>query len=145
MSYGDLVVVTAGTPFGHAGTTNMMIVESIGDVLVRGHSGVGSRVYGKVAMVLSSEFIKPYMIRDQILVLAQCDDSYIPLIRESFGVILQNHINDVASEQSLLKFAKEFNKPAIVRADAATRILKEGQLVTLDPEKVLVYKGVVLT
>ena len=144
VSYGDLVVVTAGTPFGHAGTTNMMIVESIGDVLVRGHSGIGPRVHGKVALVLSSESIKPYMIRDQILVLAQCDDSYIPLIREASGVILQNHINDVTSEQSLLKIAKELNKPAIVRADAATRILKEGQLVTLDPEKILVYKGVVL-
>ena len=36
--YGDLVVVTSGAPFGISGTTNMMLVESIGDVLVRGHS-----------------------------------------------------------------------------------------------------------
>lgn len=31
VSYGDLVVITAGTPFGVSGTTNMMIVESIGN------------------------------------------------------------------------------------------------------------------
>ena len=30
------------------------------------------------------------------------------------------------------------------RVDAAMRILKEGQLVTLDPEKALIYKGVVI-
>ncbi len=38
VQYGDLVVITAGTPFGRAGTTNMMIVESIGDVIVVGSS-----------------------------------------------------------------------------------------------------------
>lgn len=32
---GDLVVITAGTPFGQAGTTNMMIVQKVGDSLVR--------------------------------------------------------------------------------------------------------------
>ena len=42
------------------------------------------------------------------------------------------------------KAALNLNKPVLLRADAACRILKEGQLVTLDPEKALVYKGVVL-
>jgi len=35
VSKGDLVVVTAGSPFGIAGTTNMMIVGNIGEVLVK--------------------------------------------------------------------------------------------------------------
>ncbi|MCH9608975.1 MAG: Pyruvate kinase [Chlamydiales bacterium] len=39
---GDLVVITAGTPFGRAGTTNMMIVEKIGDELDRGTGSIGS-------------------------------------------------------------------------------------------------------
>jgi len=33
VSLGDLVVVTAGVPFGKKGTTNMMLVESVGDDL----------------------------------------------------------------------------------------------------------------
>ena len=32
---GDMVGVCAGTPFGVSGSTNMMLVESIGDVPVR--------------------------------------------------------------------------------------------------------------
>ena len=60
------------------------------------------------------------------------------------GIILQNHIDDVDSEAYAMAIAKELDKPAVVRADAATRILKEGQLVTLWPEKALVYKGVVI-
>ncbi|HEY4832351.1 MAG TPA: pyruvate kinase, partial [Waddliaceae bacterium] len=31
IQHGDLVVITAGTPFGHPGSTNMMIVDSIGE------------------------------------------------------------------------------------------------------------------
>ncbi|MFI5344524.1 MAG: pyruvate kinase [Chlamydiales bacterium] len=144
VSYGDLVVMTAGTPFGVSGTTNMMIVESIGDVLIRGHVGYGERIHGKATIILAPETVEPYAVRGKLLVIAQCDETYLPLIRESLGVILQNHINDIASEKFAKKTALNMNKPVLLRADAACHILKEGQLVTLDPEKALVYKGVVL-
>lgn len=36
VEYGDIVVITAGTPFGRPGTTNMMIVDRVGDELVYG-------------------------------------------------------------------------------------------------------------
>lgn len=143
VSYGDLIVMTAGTPFGISGTTNMMIVESIGDVLVRGHNGYGTRIHGNVILVLSPENKEPYAVKDQLLVITRCDESYLPLLREAAGIILQNHINDVASEKYAKKMALTLNKPILLRADAACRILKEGQLVTLDPERALVYKGVV--
>lgn len=143
VSYGDLVVITAGSPFGVAGTTNMMIVESIGEVLVRGHIGIGDRVHGNISMVMTSESKKPYSVQGQILVITQCDDSYLPLIKESKGVILQNHIDDLSSEQYLEEVSKKFDKPILTRADGALRILKEGQLVTLVPVQALVYKGVV--
>lgn len=140
---GDLVVLTAGSPFGIPGTTNMMMVESIGDVLVRGHVGIGTRVHGNVALVLSPESKKPYAVREQLLVMTKCDESFVPLIKESAGIILQNHIDDVESERFAIEIAKSLGKTAVVRADEASRVLKEGQLVTLDPEKALVYKGVV--
>lgn len=144
VSYGDLVVMTAGTPFGFSGTTNMMIVESIGDVLVRGYVGYGKRVHGNVVIALSPDMKQPYAVKDQILVIAQCDDAYLPLMHEAAAIILQNHINDVVSEKYAKKVALTLGKPILLRADAACRILKEGQLVTLDPEKALVYKGIVL-
>ncbi|MCB1118921.1 MAG: pyruvate kinase, partial [Chlamydiia bacterium] len=53
VSYGDLVIVTAGSPFGISGTTNMMLVENIGEVLVRGEPGYGNKTYGKVVHILS--------------------------------------------------------------------------------------------
>jgi pyruvate kinase len=122
----------------------MMVVENIGEVLVRGHSGYGERVYGNITHLASPDIIKPYMVRGRLLVIPNYDDAFAPFVRESIGVILHNHISDNASEEKLLSFAKEAQKPILVRADDARRILKEGQLVTLDPSKALVYKGVVM-
>jgi pyruvate kinase len=143
VSYGDLVVMTAGTPFGVIGTTNMMIVESIGDVLVRGHAGYGDRIHGKIAIVLAPESKQPYQVKDRLIVITKCDESYDSLLREAAGIILQNHINDVESERYAKKLAHQLGKPVLLRADAASTTLKEGQLITLDPSKALVYKGVV--
>jgi pyruvate kinase len=117
-----------------------MLVESIGDVLIRGESGVGRKIHGNVCLLFSADAKKPYAVRDQLLVMTTCDESYLPLLRQCAGVILQNHIEDSASEKYLLATAQDLNIPAIIRADGAIRVLKEGQLVTLDPEKSLVYK-----
>ena len=142
VSYGDLVVLTAGSPFGISGTTNMMIMENIGDVLVRCHKGYGRRVHGNVAIVLSAESEKFYRMRDKLIVITKCDESYLPFIQEAAGVILQNHIDDTASEKYAMQVCKQIDKPLLLRADAACRILKEGQLVTIDTEKALVYNRI---
>lgn len=144
VSYGDLVVVTAGTTFGEPRTTNMMIVENIGDVLVRGLHGVGRRIYGNIKILLSSEEgVEPYTVRGQLIVIPKCDESFLPFIQESAGVILENHIEDHTSEEFAIEAAKSLDKAVVVQAHSASRILKEGQLVTLEPERALVYKGVV--
>ncbi len=144
VSYGDLVIVTAGSPFGVSGTTNTMIVENIGDVLVRGLAGVGVRVHGNVTVVLSADSSEPFMVRNQILVVTKCDPTYLPLLRDAAAIVLHNHVDDAKSEGYLLEMAKKYDKSVVVRAEGAISILSEGQLVTVDPEKGLVYKGVVL-
>jgi len=146
VSYGDLVIVIAGSTFGITGTTNLILVENIGDVLVRGNTGIGARVYGNVNLLLRpDDSLEPYTVRGQILILTCCDEPFLPFVREAAGVVLQSHIDDTPSELFLMEAAKEHGKTAIIRADNAVNILKNGQLVTLDPEKALVYKGVVLT
>ena len=141
MRYGDLVVVTAGTPFGVSGTTNMMMVDSIGDVLVRGHPGPGKKIHGKVAIVHSSDEKNLAATRDRIVVISQCDDSYLPLLKHAIGIVLQNHPEDSASEKHAALVAKTLDIPLLTRADGAWNQLQDGQLVTLDPQKGIVYKG----
>ncbi len=141
--YGDLVVFVAGSPFGESGTTNTIIVESIGDVLVRGFTGYGKRIHAPVTLVLSPEKMDPASVAGKILVTTRFDDAYIPFVRYCVGIILQNRLEDSDSEKRALSVAKALDKSLIVRADAACKMIKEAQLVTMDPARELVFKGII--
>lgn len=141
LSYGDLIVVTAGSPFGVSGTTNMMLVQSIGAVLVRGQPGYGEKIHGKIALVVSPEDYKRHSLRHKILVISRCDDTYLPLFKEAKGIILQNHPDDTDSEAHALLAAKALDIPLVIRADGALGLVHENELVTVDPKKGIVYKG----
>lgn len=139
--FGDLVVITAGSPFGKKGSTNMMIVESIGDILVRGQKGVGEKVEGKISFYLTPEGQDIEEAAGVIIVIPKCDTSYLPLMKNALGVILENHPHDIASEKYALLVAKTFEIPMITRAEGAREMLKERETVTLDPSRGLVYRG----
>ncbi len=143
--YGDLVVVTAGAPFGISGSTNTLIVESIGDVLLRGLPGKGKKVHGMVSILHFSSEHKHKPIKGRIAVLSHCEANYLPLLKEAMGIILQSLPEDVESEKHALKIAKTLNIPVIIRAERAVHQLHEGQKVTMDPERGIVYMGAIGT
>jgi pyruvate kinase len=142
ISFGDLVVVTAGVPFGKKGSTNMMMVENIGEVLVRGHKGFGPKVNGRIALVLSPESKNPEELEGRLVVIPHCDNTFLPVLKSAAGVILQNYIGDFASEKYAALVAKTFEISVMTRADGAMTILKEDEEVTLDPQRGLIYRGV---
>ncbi|MEX0961638.1 MAG: pyruvate kinase [Simkaniaceae bacterium] len=143
--YGDLVVISAGSPFGITGTTNTMIVENIGDVLVRGQASRGKRVFGQITLILSADPRKRYHTRGKIVVLSTCDEAYLTHFKHATGIVLENHPDDTKSERYAKNIASTLDIPLLARADGASDILQEGQLVTLDPVKGLIFKGAILS
>jgi len=143
VALGDTVVVTAGSSFGVLGSTNMMLVENIGDVLIRGKSGYGNSVTEKVTHLNSSDEKTARPIKNQILVMSHCNDSYLTFLKEAKGIILENHADDIDSEKYAILVGKTLNIPVIVRAEGAVSLLKEGQEVTVDPKAFLVYNGTI--
>lgn len=141
LSFGDVVVVTAGAVFGKKGTTSMMMVESIGEILVRGHKGLGPKVSGQVKFVLAPQGFEPGELKDKLVVIPHCDNTFLPVLKEAKGVILQNFIGDSGSEKYVALVAKTFEISVMSRADGAMLVLKEGEEVTLDPQKGLIYRG----
>lgn len=141
--YGDLIVITSGTPFGVSGTTNVMLVDNIGDVLVRGMPGSGKRVHGEVEFLLSFDPEEKYAFEGKVVVLTHCMEEFQPHLKGAVGIVLQNHPDDSRSEDFAKQITHDMKIPLLVRADAACSILEKGQLVTLDPMKGLVFEGVV--
>lgn len=142
LSYGDLIVVTAGSPFNVSGSTNMMIVDIIGDVLVRGEGhGEGQTIHGQVAIALSANDEALYDAKNKILILSSCNYDYAKLIENSMGVILQNHPEDAESEAIALELAAKNDLPIITRADNALAILQKDQFITMKAKEGIVFKG----
>jgi pyruvate kinase len=141
VEFGDLIVVTAGSPFGKKGSTNMMTVEHIGDVLVKGVKGIGAKTQGKVKIVLSSERHEPSSVDQHILLIPRCDQTFMPLVKNASAVIMQNHLEDSASEKYLYLLGKTFDIPVIVRVDGALSLIKNDDIISLDPKKGLVFRG----
>lgn len=141
--YGDMVLVTAGTPFGIRGTTNMMTIKSIGEVLVRGDASGGRVVYAPAMLILMPD--KTYETKGKILVLSHCESKYETFIQHCCGLVLQNFEDDKESEKFVTEFAHKYHLPYIVRAESACSLIKEGEFVTLYPEKGVVFRGKIET
>jgi pyruvate kinase len=139
VNFGDLVVVTAGSPFGITGTTNMMLVKSIGNVLLRGFIGYGKSIQGKIAIILSTQEIDSSYTKGKILVLSQCNEEYFPLIENASGVILEKSVEDNNSQESLINFTSLLHIPTLITGELASHILKEDQFITLNCEQKIVH------
>lgn len=141
--YGDIVVVTAGTPFGIKGTTNMMIIKSIGNVVVRGKVSEGKQVYGPAIFILTYEKIMD--LKGKIAIIGHCSEEYEAHLKDAKGVILQNHREDKDSEKALIAICKKHNISYLIRAESARSLIKEAEMITLVPSKGLVFRGEVVT
>lgn len=141
ISFGDVVVVISGSHFGRKGSTNTINVENIGSVIVRGHRGMGAKVSGEIAIVLAPEGHRAEDLEGRLVVISYCDHSFLPLLKKAKGLILQNHIGDSGSEKYAALVARTYNIPLIFRADSAMLVLADGQKVTIDPQKGLIYQG----
>jgi phosphohistidine swiveling domain-containing protein len=62
------------------------------------------------------------------------------LLKEASGFILQNPSIDHFSEEAIAQFSKKYQIPYITRADGAMSLIKEAEVVRLEPALGLVFK-----
>lgn len=133
---GELAVITAGVPANMTGTTNLIRVHVVGDIILEG-IGIGSRpVFGEV-FVAKTPGESALMPDGAILVVNSTDKSMIPIIKKASAVITEQ--GGITSHAAIAGL--EMNIPVIVGAARATERLATGYEVTLDPERGLVYQG----
>ena len=134
---GDLVVITAGVPVGVAGATNLMKVHLVGEILIKG-LGIGKKVVtGDVVVARSAADAKAKVKEGDILVTNATDKDMMEVIEMASALIVEQ--GGYTSHAAIVGL--NLGKPVIVGADNATNILSDGQLITLDSNKGLVYSG----
>ncbi|WP_422443576.1 pyruvate kinase [Thermoanaerobacterium sp. DL9XJH110] len=133
---GDLVVITAGVPVNVTGTTNLIRVHIVGDVILRG-TGIGHRpVFGK-AFVAKSVKETVIMPEGSILVVHSTDRDFVPALKRASAVIAEE--GGLTSHAAIAGL--EMNIPVIVGAEGATEKLSTGDEITIDTQRGLVYRG----
>lgn len=134
---GDLVVVTAGLPVGVSGTTNLIKVHVVGEIMLKG-TGIGKlSITGKVCVGSTDDELKDKFEEGDVLVSEYTDRDLVKYIEKSSAVVVEE--GGLTSHAAIV--ALHFKKPTIVGAQNATEILKDGQTVTIDTMSGLVYKG----
>lgn len=137
VSHGDVVVITAGVPVGEAGTTNLMKVHVIGDLLARGQ-GIGkASVVGKAIVAKNAGEALAYDTGGAIIVTVGSDREMMPAIENCVGIITEE--GGLTSHAAVVGLS--LGIPVIVGVKEATTLIRHGQEITMDAETGVIYKG----
>lgn len=131
---GDLVVITAGVPLGVPGTTNLIKVQTVGDVILNG-KGIGNRVIRSRVCVAKSEkeALENFQAGD-ILAIDATSNELLEIMKKASGIITaQEGANTHAAIVGLA-----LDIPVIVGAKDCTNILRSGTSIILDAGKGIV-------
>jgi pyruvate kinase len=134
---GDLILITAGVPVGERGTTNVMKIQLIGNKILTGQ-GVGTEtVVGNAVVATSVADAKAKAVEGAILVVPTTNPSYLPAMEKASAIIVEQ--GGLTSHAAVVGIAKHI--PVIVSAKNATKLISEGQKITVDPRRGIVYNG----
>lgn len=134
---GDLVVITAGSPVGIPGTTNLIKVHIAGQVLLRG-VGMGKVAKtGEVVLANNAEEAINKMEEGKILVAYETERDWMPAIEKASAIITEH--GGLTSHAAIVGL--NLSIPVIVGVEDALTILEEGSVVTVDPERGQVFRG----
>ncbi|NMA67700.1 MAG: pyruvate kinase [Clostridiaceae bacterium] len=134
---GDLVVLTGGFPIGIPGMTNIMKVDIIGNILIRG-KGVNKRMAtGTLCVCKNEEEAQKNFNDDQILVIPETSNNVMNLLKRAKGIITEK--GDLSSHAAIVGLSLDI--PVICGAKMATDLLRDGTMVTIDSSTGMVYAG----
>lgn len=134
---GDLILITAGVPVGERGTTNVMKIQLIGSKLVEGQ-GVGSRsVVANAVVAKTAEEAIANAKDGMVLVVPTTDKEFMPAIEKASALVVED--GGLTSHAAVVGIAKDL--PVIVGAKGATSAVKDGEVVTVDSRRGIVYRG----
>lgn len=127
---GEIAVLTAGVPLGIAGTTNLIKVQVIGHILLKGRGMIHKTVCASLCVCKDEEEVKSDFKPGDILVMPKTSNHIIEELKQAAGLIIEE--DGMNSHAAIVSLSLDI--PIILGAQGATEILKSGAIVTLDGE-----------
>ena len=137
VSLGELVVITAGVPIGEVGTTNLMKIHLLGGSILKAQ-GIGRKsAKGKVVIAKTAAEALEKVTEGSILVTLGSDSEMMPAIEKCAALITEE--GGLTSHAAVV--GVNLGIPVIVGAEDATKILEDGQIITVDARHGMIYDG----
>lgn len=134
---GDLAVITAGIPLGVSGTTNMLKVHLVGNVLVSGTAVTHQSVIGRICVCESEKDLSDKFKNGDIIVTAKTTNEMLPQLKKAGGIVTEQ--DGLNSHAAIV--ASALDKPVIVGAKNAVKLLRTGTTVKLDGSRGIVFSA----
>ncbi|WP_256759947.1 pyruvate kinase [Cohnella sp. WQ 127256] len=134
---GDTIIITAGVPVGRSGTTNLIKIHNVGELIAQGQ-GIGSQsATGKVVIATSPEEAIRKMTPGAILVAPSTDKDYMPAIEKAAAVITE--CGGITCHTAVVGL--NLGIPVIIGVNDALKLIEDDMEVTLYAEHGVIYSG----
>lgn len=134
---GDLVVISAGVPVGISGTTNIMKVQIVGNVLVKGERTNQLTAYGNLCVCKNEDEALERCAPGDILVIPSTSNKILSVLKNVKGIVTEE--SGTTSHAAIVGLSLDI--PVICGAQNATALLKDGMMATVDSSRGLVLSG----
>lgn len=134
---GDLAVITAGIPLGVSGTTNMLKVHLVGNVLVSGTAVTHQSVIGRICICETDKDFTDKFKNGDIIVTTKTNNDMLPYMKKAGGIITEQ--DGLNSHAAIV--ASALDMPVIIGAKNAVKLLRNGTTVKLDGSRGIVFSA----
>jgi len=134
---GDLVTITAGTPVGISGTTNLIKIDVVGKPVADGQ-GIGKSIaVGKAKLVKTAEEAMEKIEEGDIMIAPMTDRDFVPAMKKAAAVVTFS--GGLTSHPAIVGL--NIGIPVVVNTGDISDDFKDGEIITVDGVRGLVYRG----
>lgn len=125
---GDIIVITAGVPLGIHGTTNLLKVHVVGNILVTGQGVNKKSAIGRICAAQTEEEALKNFKDGDVLVVPCTSNALLPILKKASAIVTESP--GMNSHAAIVGMTLDI--PVIVSAKNATQILKSSTVVEID-------------
>jgi pyruvate kinase len=136
LSPGDLVVMTAGTVQGVAGSTDLIKVEYVSAVVGKGLAIGQGLVTGRARVAKNFLDVKDFH-RGEILVVDRTNADFVEIMRKAAAVVTE----DNSLDSHAVVIGRKLNIPLVIGVENATTQIRDGDPLTINLDKGIIQAG----
>lgn len=134
---GDLTIITAGVPVGVSGSTNLLKVHIVSELLYK-KVGVGKEtVFGKAVIAKNENDLRDKFNDGDIIIMPSTYKEVVEYMERATAIIVEE--GGLTSHAIIAGL--NLGKEVVVGAEDCTKIIRDGELLTVNGKLGVVYRG----